>query len=392
MPTNDFVPFANSLTNVMALASYDPLAPAGNVTGIASSSYVNRALRQGTTMAAALAQLLMNSSGVNVVDNQNTSDTAINAALYAQLVMALGSIQPVTYTQLSSSGTTAPPVLFYCATPSAAPNFLSSYKDANNMVYTVIGTFTLYGMTIVAMQPASAFATPPLSGVITNVSGPGDASITFYCRRIPLFGILTLMGGGGGGGGTATAASSASSGGGGGGGASLQAMLASLTGTALAFSGYAWAVGAAGTAGATGNNAGGAGGNSTFSTFTANGGGTGFGSAAATTFPHFGAGGQDGGAAASPIGLLWSKKGGYGFLGYGASVTTLMACVGGESFMGGRLLSPFNVGAGANHSDGLAASANSGGGGNGGWQIGNGGTSAGGVGGAGYLQIQWFWQ
>src|SRR5258708_5400357 len=72
MATNDFVPFAtgggaNVLTQSAYLASSQ--LPAGQQPGVASSALNNKALRQGTFVAAALAQVVSDFTSANVLDN-----------------------------------------------------------------------------------------------------------------------------------------------------------------------------------------------------------------------------------------------------------------------------------------------------------------------------------
>ena len=72
MATNDFKPFAAGAgANVMSQADYQALAAliTGFQSGKASSAQVNKALRQATFVAAALAQYTANKSGLDVLDD-----------------------------------------------------------------------------------------------------------------------------------------------------------------------------------------------------------------------------------------------------------------------------------------------------------------------------------
>lgn len=72
MPKNDFLPFASADdANVEAQADYaaDATTPTGYQPGALPSAKLNKPLRQGTTMAAALAQFICNSLGVDVRDD-----------------------------------------------------------------------------------------------------------------------------------------------------------------------------------------------------------------------------------------------------------------------------------------------------------------------------------
>lgn len=72
MATNDFKPFATSAgANVMSQADYLALAAllTGFQSGKASSAQVNKALRQATFIASALAQFVSDKSGLDVLDD-----------------------------------------------------------------------------------------------------------------------------------------------------------------------------------------------------------------------------------------------------------------------------------------------------------------------------------
>lgn len=72
MATNDFKPFATGAgANVMSQADYLALAAllTGFQSGKASSAQVNKALRQATFIASALAQFVSDKSGADVLDD-----------------------------------------------------------------------------------------------------------------------------------------------------------------------------------------------------------------------------------------------------------------------------------------------------------------------------------
>lgn len=86
MATNDFLPFAGGAgANVLTQADYAALAARtpGFGSGILLSDNLNKVLRQGTVMAAMLAQWIADNSGDNVVDDGTT------AAIEASLTKAL---------------------------------------------------------------------------------------------------------------------------------------------------------------------------------------------------------------------------------------------------------------------------------------------------------------
>lgn len=84
--TNDFLPFATGVTaNVDLQAAYaaNPQTGTGQQPGLARSAFNNKALRQATSIAAALAQYLVNVTGLNAVDDGNQANllTLLGAGL-----------------------------------------------------------------------------------------------------------------------------------------------------------------------------------------------------------------------------------------------------------------------------------------------------------------------
>ena len=91
MPTNDFYEFAtSSAAYVESLADYlaDVERTAGQQSGIARAELNNRALRQGSAMAAAIGSFMV-ARGYDALDD---GDTATRATNFAAAVAAL--IQP----------------------------------------------------------------------------------------------------------------------------------------------------------------------------------------------------------------------------------------------------------------------------------------------------------
>ena len=91
MPTNDFYEFAtSSAAYVESLPDYlaDVERTAGQQSGIARAELNNRALRQGSAMAAAIGSFMVD-RGYDALDD---GDTATRAADFAAAVAAL--IQP----------------------------------------------------------------------------------------------------------------------------------------------------------------------------------------------------------------------------------------------------------------------------------------------------------
>lgn len=79
MSTNNFKAFATGAgANVLSQADYEALAAllTGFQSGKASSAQINKALRQSTTMGAALAQFIVSNGGVDVLDNGDVQGIA----------------------------------------------------------------------------------------------------------------------------------------------------------------------------------------------------------------------------------------------------------------------------------------------------------------------------
>lgn len=241
-PTNDFVPFCNENTgtNLPTQSAYlaNPDLPLGNQPGIASSSLNNKALRQGTTIAAIVAQYVANATNTNVTDVQNSSDHAIPTALLAQLTSALGYKDPITTKYTTGSGNHNLTQKFAVSAANATVG--ATYSDGTT-TFTVSKTISAANELIATGNAAAA-----VSGTLTKTGGTGDATIVFYAVRAPLYIRVKAIGGGGGGAGSSTIA--ANNGGAGSNGAST------TFGTTLIVAG-----GGSGGSGGTGQSGGGGG-------------------------------------------------------------------------------------------------------------------------------------
>lgn len=372
--TNDFVPFCNNDTgtNLPTQSAYlaDAALPIGNQPGIARSAFVNKALRQGTTIAAVIAQYVADTTLTNVNDDQDSNDHAIPVAPLAKFNAALKILPPLR--TIFTTGTLVThycSFYFFCASANATVN--SEYTNGGN-TYRV--SATIAGGVMLLAQ-GNAGTTPAASGVLTKSSGTGDATITYYAARSPLYMTVLAVGGGGGGGGTASsAATGGAAGGGGGGGTAFKTY--SLPGGAS----YIYSVGAAGAGGAAGNNGGGAGTASVFGAISAGGGAGGQGSGTyVTAFNNNGAaGGTSSGGDANGSGS--PGDGGVVLL-----ATQSRGGQGGSSSLGGGAAALIGTGAGG-------AGSGYGGGGGGASQVSNGGTQAGGAGTSGILVICEYFQ
>jgi hypothetical protein len=91
IPTNDFLPFATGAgANVENQASYasDPSTSAGFSAGIAQSQKLNKVWRQASFISAAMAQIVVNELGVDVLDDGDL------AGFTGKLHDALTALQP----------------------------------------------------------------------------------------------------------------------------------------------------------------------------------------------------------------------------------------------------------------------------------------------------------
>lgn len=91
MPTNEFLPFANdSSANTLTQAEYQALADraSGMGAGLLPSPKLNKILRQSSTIAAAVAQAVVETAGVDMLDDGNV--TTLKNAIIAALEAASG--------------------------------------------------------------------------------------------------------------------------------------------------------------------------------------------------------------------------------------------------------------------------------------------------------------
>lgn len=101
MATNDFLPFAESATNIESQADYlvDSNRPLGNVPGVASSKFNNKAIRQANAIASQLAQYVSNTLNEDVLDNGDM------AALLAQITATFTTTYvPPVFASITATG------------------------------------------------------------------------------------------------------------------------------------------------------------------------------------------------------------------------------------------------------------------------------------------------
>jgi hypothetical protein len=190
----DFLPFAiGGSANVETQSEYaaDPLLSTGNVAGVAKSSFVNKSIRQANAMVSQLGAFLASNNNTDVLDNGNT------AQLLALLVNAFDMVLPQFYTFTSGTGTFKVPYLVQTASCNATAGAV--YQDGASNQVTVIATVSG------AVQLQVNGTNPPATGTgglqLSKVSGTGDATITYYAVRTPLYMRVKAIGAGGGGGG-----------------------------------------------------------------------------------------------------------------------------------------------------------------------------------------------
>ena len=193
---NDFVPFCptDTGTNLVgqstyASGGYTPRVD-GNQPGVASSALNNKALRQSSFIASQVAQLIVDQTSTDVLDDANA------AKFLLQLKASVLPLAPVVSLLGSSSGTYRLSYYIFCATASATSG--ATYSDGTT-VFTVSATIAAKNILLV-----TGGAAPIASGTLTKTGGSGDATIAFYSVRAPVSLAIEMVGGGGGGGGSST--------------------------------------------------------------------------------------------------------------------------------------------------------------------------------------------
>lgn len=195
MPLNNFLPFTptDTGTNLLSQSDYatDPERSVGNQPGIARAKLVNKALRQATYIAGQFAQFLADTMGVDVLDDN------VPARLLGQTKGALTTLPPVYNFITTGSGNYNRSNIFFIATGSATTG--ATYTNNGN-TFTVVDTVA--SGTQIKM---TGDGEPSVAGTLTKTGGTGDATLTFYSVRKPIYYRVRLQGGGGGGAGSGTA-------------------------------------------------------------------------------------------------------------------------------------------------------------------------------------------
>lgn len=361
MAQNDFKSFAvGAGANVISQAEWEALAAliTGFQSGKASSAQINKAIRQASFIAAALAQYTSDKTGDDVLDDGD------QAAFITKMAAAFGK----DFQSLDAT-------LTALAALTGAANKLAYFNGNDTAALTDL---TAFARTILA-QPDAASVNSALgiSGRLKQI-----VTITSSGTYTPSSGTSLLVvegvGGGGGGGGAGGVSSGASVGGGGGGGGYF---LGTVSAPA---SSYSVTVGSGGTAGTSGSTAvvGGNGGATVFGSLFTAGGGSGGQSYA--TSQAGSQGGANGGASGSGTGGLINVGSDYGGYGMWPSSSIGFSGKGGNSKYGNGGAPGVVV---SSSSQAGNAGTGYGTGGSGAWASGSGQTASGGVGKSGIIVV-----
>ncbi|UWI96145.1 gp53-like domain-containing protein [Enterobacter roggenkampii] len=178
MAKNNFKPFATGAgANVMSQADWEalPALLSGFTAGKASSAQVNKAIRQASFIAAALAQYTANKSGLDVLDDGDVS------GFIAKMTTALGKDfqgLDATLTALAGLATGANKLPYFTGTDTAAQTDLTSVGRDIIGKSTIADILTYLGLGDVAkagvaggLLASDGYITLPLiiGGVKTNV-------------------------------------------------------------------------------------------------------------------------------------------------------------------------------------------------------------------------------
>lgn len=190
---NDFLPFCptNTGTNLLTISAYTSSTSrtSGQVPGVASSALNNTALRQANAITSQFAQYVAERTQTYVEDN------AVTAQLLAQIYATFVPLAPVITQLTSGSGTFYQTTYFFCATANATAGAVYTNNSANFTVQATISS-------AFRLVCTGSGTLPTTGGTLTKSSGTGDATITFYAYRVPVYMRVKAVGGGGGGAGS----------------------------------------------------------------------------------------------------------------------------------------------------------------------------------------------
>ncbi|MCR6183402.1 hypothetical protein NU286_08620 [Escherichia coli] len=202
MATNNFKPFAlDPNANVTSQADWEalPALLSGFTAGKASSAQVNKAIRQATFIAAALAQYTANKSGLDVLDDGDVS------GFIAKMTTALGKDfqgLDATLTALAGLATGANKLPYFTGTDTASQTDLTSVgRDiigkstiADILTYLGLGDGSgrLIGVRVITSS-GTYTPTPGTKSVVVEVQGGGGAG---GAAGTPPSGNIAMGGGG----------------------------------------------------------------------------------------------------------------------------------------------------------------------------------------------------
>ncbi|HAW3248012.1 TPA: hypothetical protein JLS05_000262 [Escherichia coli] len=193
MAKNNFKPFATAANaNVTAQADWEslPALLSGFTAGKASSAQVNKAIRQASFIAAALAQYTANKSGLDVLDDGDLNGfIAKMSAAFGKDFQALDA----TLTALAGLATGANKLPYFTGTDTASQTDLTSVGRDIIGKSTIADILTYLGL-IEALKNKQ-----PLSDTLTKLStlGPqtdADQVLFFSGKNVPAVSALTLAG------------------------------------------------------------------------------------------------------------------------------------------------------------------------------------------------------
>lgn len=189
MSVNDFKPFAISAgAYVLDQTSWlsDASLPYGFPSGILTKERLNKALRQPSAVSAAIAQLVSNRLGQDVLDNGNMAtlinqlDTAFpssgGSGSSAQGIDLSATAGAFVFDNASATSTTSPTITFtaYLQNVTGTVTFTAVAKDAGG---TTLGTVPLGGSSPNATMTGAQFLTfPATRHVLVTASIPGTLS------------------------------------------------------------------------------------------------------------------------------------------------------------------------------------------------------------------------
>ena len=173
MATNNFKPFATAANaNVMSQADWEalPALLSGFISGPAKSAQVNKAIRQASFIAAALAQYTANKSGLDVLDDGDLNGfIAKMSAAFGKDFQALDA----TLTALAGLTTGANKLPYFTGTDTA------SQTDLTSVGRDIIGKGTIADiLTYLGIKEASTTQVGLVRLTSSRVSGAEDIAAT----------------------------------------------------------------------------------------------------------------------------------------------------------------------------------------------------------------------